>query len=54
VQRAHTLAAVPTIAGERLTFLAMQSWWEPIPQAGFAVLGLLLAPSAASSARSLR
>ncbi len=47
VQRAHTLAAVPTIAGERWTFLAMQSWWEPIPQAGFAVLGLFLAPSAA-------
>ena len=47
VQRAHTLEAVPTIARERWTFLAMQSWWEPIPQAGFALLGLFLAPSAA-------
>ena len=47
VQRAHTLAAVPQMAHERWTFLAMQSWWEPIPQTGFAVLGLLLAPAAA-------
>jgi hypothetical protein len=47
VQRAHTLAAVPTIARQRWTFLAMQSWWEPIPELGFAVLGLLLAPPAA-------
>src|SRR4030095_11062753 len=47
VQRAHTLAAVPKIARERWTFLAMQSWWEPIPQAGFALLGLALPPAAA-------
>ena len=47
VQRAHTLAAVPQIARERWRFLAMQSWWEPTPQAGFAVLGLLLAPAVA-------
>ena len=47
VQRAHTLAAVPQIARERWTFLSMQSWWEPIPEAGFALLGLLLAPPAA-------
>ena len=47
VQRAHTLAAVPTIARERWMFLAAQSWWEPIPETGFAVLGLLLAPPAA-------
>jgi hypothetical protein len=47
VQRAHTLAAVPQIARERWRFLAMQSWWEPIPQTGFALLGLVLAPAAA-------
>src|SRR6476660_188541 len=47
VQRAHTIAAVPQIAKERWTFLAMQSWWEPIPESGFALLGLLLAPPAA-------
>jgi hypothetical protein len=47
VQRAHTVAAVPSIARERWTFLAAQSWWEPIPELGFAVLGLLLAPPAA-------
>jgi len=47
VQRAHTLAAVPQIARERWTFLAMQSWWAPIPEMGFALLGLLLAPPAA-------
>jgi hypothetical protein len=47
VQRAHTLAAVPKIARDRWTFLAAQSWWEPIPQTGFAVLGLLTAPAAA-------
>jgi hypothetical protein len=47
VQRAHTLAAVPQIARERWKFLAMQSWWEPIPQTGFALLGLVLAPAAA-------
>jgi hypothetical protein len=47
VQRAHTLAAVPQIARERWTFLAMQSWWSPIPQMGFAILGLVLAPPAA-------
>src|SRR5215207_348350 len=47
VQRAHTVAALPQIARERWKFLAMQSWWEPIPQTGFAVLGLLLAPAAA-------
>ncbi|MFL5620473.1 MAG: ArnT family glycosyltransferase [Gemmatimonadaceae bacterium] len=47
VQRTHTLAAVPQIARERWTFLAMQSWWEPIPELGFAVLGLILAPPAA-------
>jgi len=47
VQRAHTLAAVPQIARERWRFLAMQSWWEPIPQTGFALLGLALAPVAA-------
>jgi hypothetical protein len=47
VQRAHTLAAVPQIARERWTFLAMQSWWSPIPETGFAILGLILAPPAA-------
>src|SRR5215207_2647117 len=47
VQRAHTLSAVPKIAKERWIFLVAQSWWEPIPQTGFAVLGLLLAPAAA-------
>jgi hypothetical protein len=47
VQRAHTLAAVPQIARERWKYLSMQSWWEPIPQTGFALLGLALAPAAA-------
>ena len=47
VRRAHTLDAVPQMARDRWTFLAAQSWWEPIPQAGFAVLGVLLAPQAA-------
>jgi hypothetical protein len=47
VQRAHTLDAVPRIARERAGFLAAQSWWEPIPEAGLALLGLAAAPLAA-------
>jgi hypothetical protein len=47
VQRAHTIANVPQIARQRWTFLAAQSWWEPIPQTGFALLGLFTAPAAA-------
>jgi hypothetical protein len=47
VQRAHTVAAIPAMARERWTFLAAQSWWQPIPELGFAVLGLVLAPPAA-------
>jgi hypothetical protein len=46
VQRAHTLAAVPDIARERWKFLAMQSWWEPIPETGLALVGLATAPAA--------
>ena len=47
VQRAHTLSAVPKIARERWMSLSAQSWWQPIPQTGFAVLGLFTAPAAA-------
>ena len=49
VQRAHTIAALPTIARERWKFLAMQSWWEPIPQTGFAAARP--APRAAGGSR---
>jgi hypothetical protein len=47
VQRTHTLANVPETARLRSKFLAAQSWWEPVPQAGFALIGLLAAPGAA-------
>ena len=47
VQRAHTLEALPQNARARWSFLAAQTWWEPIPQTGFAVIGLLAAPAAA-------
>src|SRR6476620_3449745 len=47
VQRAHTLAAVPQIAKERVEFLALQSWWDPKVEGGLALLGLATAPLAA-------
>jgi hypothetical protein len=47
VQRAHTLDAVPEIARERWGFLAAQSWWMPVPEAGLALVGLVVGPAAA-------
>ncbi|PYP77182.1 MAG: hypothetical protein DMD35_16170 [Gemmatimonadetes bacterium] len=47
VQREHTLEAVPKIARERWRFLALQSWFEPVSETGFALLGLVAAPAAA-------
>lgn len=46
VQRAHTIDALPSIAGDRFGFLAIQSWWEPVPQGALALLGLVAMPAA--------
>jgi hypothetical protein len=47
VQRAHTVAALPTIALDRWGYLADQSWWHPLSGGALALVGLFAAPGAA-------
>jgi hypothetical protein len=46
VQKVHTVAALPSIARDRWTSLAAQSWWAPVPEGALALIGLFVAPPA--------